>query len=331
MNLYGKGRKSFLLLIPYYIKRIFQCLFLNKYNIIYIEKELLPYMPLWMEKILLWRKKNIIIDFDDAIFHSYDKSSSKIVQFFLKNKIYKLVQLATIVITGSPYLTSTLRKYNSNTIEIPTSIDFVKYKASDVLENNKETFPFRIGWIGSKTTSVNVLLLKNIFQQLQNELKIVLVLIGFDKFSLPLLDGVQYEYNEWNATTELPLLRSCDAGIMPLEDNDFNKGKCGFKLIQYMACGLPTISTPLEANTKINHSGENLHAVTEEEWMSAITTMYRQKDYFKTVVGKNNIEIVKERYSIQANHKMYLEIFSSLLASNSKVKLKDEKLHNTIA
>ena len=82
------------------------------------------------------------------------------------------------------------------------------------------------------------------------------------------LTGLHYTIYDWEEETEVRYLKTCDVGIMPLSDEPFNRGKCGFKLIQYMACGLPTISTPMEANVKINRDGNNLFATTPEEWLA---------------------------------------------------------------
>ena len=90
---------------------------------------------------------------------------------------------------------------------------------------------------------------------------------------------------------EVETISKFDVGIMPLENNDFNKGKCGFKLIQYMSCGIPTISTPLEANIKINKNNGNLFATTEEEWLIAFEKILLNKDWFKLNVGMKNKHI----------------------------------------
>lgn len=312
IHLYSKGKRPLFTVAWSYIKRFFQLLFLRRYDIIYIQQELFPFIPFWVEKWLLKNKKNIILDYDDAAFHHYDKSNNSIIKKILHDKIYRLVQLADHVITGSPYLTEVLSAYTKNITEIPTSIDFEKYENAVVAENKNDD-AFVIGWIGSKTTSKNMLDIKDAFIQLQQKGKFCLALIGFDKFQEDELNGINHILYKWDEATEVSLLKSFDAGIMPLTNTPFNNGKCGFKLVQYMASGLPTISTPLAANVKINRSGENKHATTVEEWVFAIESMAVQKEHYKNVVGKKNIEIAKEYYSIQSNYKKYLQLFSMLI------------------
>ena len=312
LDLYGKGKKNWLILLPKYIQRFFQILFLKNYDILYIEYELFPYAPIIFEKMALLGKKNIVLDYDDATFHTYDKSSHKLVQTLLGNKIYQLVKKASLVITGSPYLTEQLQKLNANIIEIPTSICFAKYQKDKVTKTDI-TNTFKIGWLGSKNTSVNVLPLKNVFIELQKKYSIELFLVGFDKNLLPQLDGVNYQYIQWNANTEVETIASFNVGIMPLEDKFFNYGKCGFKLIQYMACGVPTISTPLPANIKINQDNNNLFATLNEEWFNAFEEMITKKEFYKTIVGEKNKQIVEQHYCIESNSKLYVDCFNKIL------------------
>jgi glycosyltransferase involved in cell wall biosynthesis len=98
---------------------------------------------------------------------------------------------------------------------------------------------------------------------------------------------------------------------MPLADNDFNKGKCGFKLIQYMACGIITISTPLEANVKINRNKLNLHALVREDWTRELLKVFNNREKYRKL-GKENIPVVEMYYSTQSNCGKYVEIFNSI-------------------
>lgn len=317
-TLYKKGKKNLLGIIPRFIQRFFQVLFLKKYDIIFIEAELFPYTPLFLERILLWGKKNIILDYDDAIFHNYDRPGNYFVNALCGKKIYKLAGIADTVITGSPYLTKKLKPYSKQIFEIPTSIIYKKYDAVMHQPATIKNEIFRIGWIGSKTTSPNVISIKEALLRLQQQYNVELALIGFDKQLLSQLDGVRYKYFEWNKDTEIDLIRSFDAGIMPLDNTDFNNGKCGFKLIQYMACGVPTISTPLEVNVKINRCGHNLHAATIDEWVNGLAEIINRKEYFKNNVGYENRQIVHEYYSAEKNYMAYLSVFNSFGLSEKK-------------
>ncbi len=308
---YSTGKKPMLTVIWAYLKRIAQIVSVNKQAILFIEYELLPFVPLWVEKLLLAGKNKCILDYDDAIFHNYDKSNSAMVRWLCGNKIYGLVQIANTVITGSPYLTAQLVTHQRNIIEIPTSIVFANYQLQEPKKNNKPAQAYRFGWIGSMSSAKNVQLIVAPFKKLQEKYSCELVFIGFPEHLQPILDGVQCTFIPWDAVTEIEQIYSFDAGIMPLEDTPFNNGKCGFKLIQYMACGKPTISTPLAANKAINRYQQNLHASSEAEWETAMEQMIVQSDQFKKV-GEENRNIVQQYYSTEANAHKYLSIFQSL-------------------
>ncbi len=150
--------------------------------------------------------------------------------------------------------------------------------------------------------------------QLEKLYNIQLVLIGFDKKLEKDLQGLHYLIHDWKQQIEVALLKTCDVGIMPLTNEPFNHGKCGFKLIQYMACGLPTISTPMEANIKINHGNDNMFANTTHNWYSCFTAIIQNKDLYREV-GKKNIEIAETYFSIENNQQEYLSLFTEIISN----------------
>lgn len=308
---YKTGRKPLLSLLIPYLKRFTQLLFLNRSAIIYVEYELFPYLPFFIERWLLGGNKSLILDYDDAIFVNYDSHSNKLVRWLLSGKIFNLAKRSRVAITGSPFLSACLQPHAPKVIEVPTSIEFEKYQKGGAV-TRQENNVFTIGWIGSKTTSYNIALIIEALKTLQKRYTILLALVGFDLQQQAMLQGVNHIHYEWNRETEIDLVSSFDVGVMPLFNNDFNRGKCGFKLIQYMACSKPTISTPLDANKKINHDNENLFADSTEEWLTAFEALISRKDYFQRVVGAKNRQIVAEYYSVEANLVQYLDVFDGI-------------------
>lgn len=313
---YKSGRKPVLIALCAYARRLLQLIFIKKYDIIYIEYELFPYLSFGLEKWLLRKQKHIVIDYDDAVFHNYDNSKKEWVKKWCGNKIQQLVALSDVVITGSPYLTRWMLPHAKEVTEIPTSISIQKYSATLPAKlPAEERKLFRIGWIGSATTSPFILLVKDALLQLQQLYNTTLVLIGFDKKLEKQLQGLQYVNYPWQEDTETSLLKTCDVGIMPLPNEPFANGKCGFKLIQYMACGLPTLSTPVEANIKINRGGDNLFANTKFEWYSCLAAIIQNQTFYQQT-GENNIAVAKEFYSIENNQIHYLSLFQNVLSDN---------------
>ena len=290
----------------YFLRRAFKIIQVYKYDLVYIEYELFPYFPAIFEKLFSLLNVKYIVDYDDAIFHNYNASSNFFIKVLLSNKIDTVVRNASYVISGSPYLTHYICRINANCVEIPTSVSKVKYVQKPKSETNAV---FTIGWIGSRSTSVNVLKLIPAFVELRKKMEFQLNLIGFDQNESSKLSHLNVNFIKWDAKTELEEINKFDVGIMPLENTPFNRGKCGFKLVQYMGCSLPTIATPLEANVKINRNKKNLYAITTEDWVSAFEKVFHNQDYFKQV-GLDNYNDFTNYYTLENNSETYIAVFN---------------------
>ncbi len=299
-------------IIKCFIKRALQVLFIsNKYKLVIIEYELFPYFPPIFEKLLKWRGINFILDYDDAVFHNYDSSSNKVIKYLFKNKISSIAAIADHIITGSPYLTSYFLNFSKTVTEIPTSIEFDKYEKFPIL--SKPINYFRIGWLGTNSTSINLIPLIPAFQYISNKYPYVIFsFCGISGDTVSKFDKFHFEVHTWSQENELRFLRNLQMGIMPLTNDKFNQGKCGFKLIQYMAMGKPTISTPLQANVKIDHHNGNLFANDYVEWISAFENVIINYDQFETI-GLKNRNSVKLYYSIERNYLQYLKIYQNII------------------
>ena len=292
----------------YYLRRTFKLLQVCKYDLVYIEYELFPYFPSIFENLFRWFNIKYIVDYDDAIFHNYNSSDNFFIKLFLSTKIDNVIRKANFLISGSPYLTNYISRFNTNCIEIPTSVSKEKYVPKAKNNNNSV---FTIGWIGSSTTSVNLIKLVPAFEALRKKMNFQLNLIGFDKNLSGKLANLNVNFINWDAETEIEEINKFDVGIMPLENTPFNQGKCGFKLVQYMACSLPTISSPLEANIKINRNKKNLHAVSTEDWISAFEKVHDNRAYF-IKVGLENYSDFEKYYSTESNSASYIMIFNKV-------------------
>ena len=296
-----------------YVKRFFVLIIIApSFDIVYIEKECFPYLPGFAFEYLNLFSVKTIIDYDDATFHNYDSNKIFFFRTILKSKIGKIISKANIIITGSPYLTEYCKKFNTNVIEIPTSIEVSKYDKVNIdFANPNQTFS--IGWIGSKTTSKNLLLIKESLERFTRKYNAKLIVIGFDQDLLHELNSINMEFHQWNENDEIKLIKGFDLGIMPLIDDPFNHGKCGFKLIQYMACFKPTISSPMEANLKIGYDCGNLFALNNDDWYDAFVKVYSQLNYYNSIVAENNYRKVVKFYSVENNTKIFINLFKSLL------------------
>jgi glycosyltransferase involved in cell wall biosynthesis len=311
-RIYSKSKPSIVGIVRCYLRRLFELYRIPKGALVIVEKELFPYLPAVFEKIFL-KRYLVVYDFDDAIYSTYINHSNRILKLALRNKISSCLKVSKGVITGSPSLTEYCSRYCSNVIEIPTSIDLEDYP-SRLIERFKDTKErlFTVGWIGSASTSKYVNQIKvALIKILEVNPHVRLKLIGFNSSSAPEFNDLPVEYVKWMEDRELQELCSMDVGIMPLDKEPFTQGKCGFKLIQYMACRLPTISSPLIANIKIDNGIGNLFADNEAEWIDALQNIIDHPAAYD-LIGKNNRMRVESNYSFQANYKVYIDFLRSI-------------------
>lgn len=257
------------------------------YDLIVIEKELFPNIPYFVEKLLL-KGKTYALDFDDYIATGY--KTNKLKRLFLKRKIDKLAQNASFVTVGNHWYFEEIK--SNNLIYLPTVIDLKKYPK---VKEKYETDVVTIVWIGSFYTGKYLKIVIPVLQKLAKKYTIKLKVIGVDIA----IDEVNLEIVKWTEDTEVEELLSSDIGIMPLENTIWEKGKCGFKLIQYMACGLPVVATSVPANMEIVDNNVNGFLVeSEEDWYIAIENLIISQSN-REKFGKSGRSKIESNYSYQ--------------------------------
>ncbi|MDE1326967.1 glycosyltransferase family 4 protein [Vibrio aestuarianus] len=245
-----------------YWRRFIKLLSVKSYDMIWIEKELFPNIPSIFEWLFNLFNVKYIVDYDDAVFHNYDLSNNPIKKL-MKNKIPNVMKYSSGATCGNYYLINKATSSNAKFIQyIPTVVDINRY---DVRLRNESTNPIVIGWIGSFSTVKYLSIVINPLIELSNYFDIELRVIGAF-FSHPKLN---IKCLEWSETTEVDEIKKIDIGIMPLFDSPWELGKCGYKLIQYMACGKPIIASPIGINSDIvDHSRLGYLAETENDWFT---------------------------------------------------------------
>lgn len=306
-SFYKKEKISKIHLLKLFFKRICILLTLKKYDLIWIEKEILPYFPSIFEFLLNKFNIKYVVDYDDAIFHNYDQSKNKIIRYFLSNKISKVMKYSERVFVGNQYLYEYAERSNSNMIKlIPTVVDIDKYK----IKQSYKTNVINIGWIGTPYTQKYLIELKDVFIKLQKEFDIKVSIIGGNTIISDIFRNINHEIIPWSEETEANLISKFDIGIMPLPNAPFEKGKCGYKLIQYMATGIPVIATPVGVNVDIiNKSNSGFLSDSFEEWYNNIKTLILNEN-IRMELGRNGRSSVEKNYSLQVYQKKIFEIFT---------------------
>ena len=252
------------------------------YDLVVIEHQLFPYLPYPIEKVFRILNRRTVVEFDDAIY----------LTFLHRKKMQKSLKNSSGVIAGNRFLAGFAEEFNRDVKIIPTIIDTEIYRVKENYEANKIV----ICWIGLAYNLSYLNQLNDVLKTISRKFDISLKIIS----SKPLMiDGVNVVFKEWCHENEIDDLRSSDIGIMPLPDNEWTKGKCGAKLLQYMACGLPSVSSPVGVNSEIINDGENgFLARSSEEWISRIALLIEDKN-LREAMGRKARKTVEEKYSLK--------------------------------
>lgn len=265
---YQRGGYGLWPLFRAYADRLQAMLECRHFDVVWIEKEALPWFPAWLERWLL-RSTPYVLDFDDAIFHNYDLHRFAWVRHVYGRRIDRLMEGARLVVAGNRYLANRATAAGARRVAvIPTVIDLSRYgtKRGYALSGKP-----RIVWIGSPDTVRFLMLAAKPLAKLAQIQPFTLRVIGGDAAVLP---GVDVEKYRWSAETEATAISECDVGIMPLGDTPWELGKCAYKLIQYMACGLPTVSSPVGANLEVVVNNETgLFAEDALAWVECLAAL----------------------------------------------------------
>lgn len=263
---YRRGRYQFVALLRAFGWRVLHLLQRRRFDLLWIEKEALPWLPAWLERMLL-RGTPYVLDFDDAIFHNYDRNPRWLVRRLWARRVDRLMAGASLVVGGNEYLAQRARDAGAPWVEVlPTVIDLERYTVPVRGSRDGARVP-RIVWIGSPGTVPYLATLAQALAALAREHRFVLRIVG-GRLEIP---GVEVECLDWSEGTEVELVAECDVGIMPLRESPWEQGKCGYKLIQYMACGLPVMASPVGVNCSIVNEGENgLLAATPGDWQDRL-------------------------------------------------------------
>ena len=217
-NLYTGRGSSIKAITQAYLKRIFTLAHGASFDLLWVEKELLPWFPAWLESLFQAFHIPFIVDYDDAVFHRYDMHPTPLVRRLLGHKIDSVMRHAALVIVGNKYLADKAVKAGARRVEIlPSVVDVSRYR----LKKPIEASTFNIGWIGSPVTTPYLNIISEALSQLNRESSINLVLIGAG--NIQSFHSISTEILPWSEEIELTLSQKFDVGLMPLLDLQDNR------------------------------------------------------------------------------------------------------------
>ena len=294
------GKATALYMVAAFVRRFTQIVVSrNRYPLVVIEYEMLPYFPRIIERLALkWVGSPYIVEYDDAVYSRYESVTISSV----RSKITGLLEDASLVIAGSNYLREQLELRGAKNIAVvPTSVSSRKF-----VERQEHNLGCTLVWIGSSTTAKYINQISSVLQRLLKD-NIRLVVIGAGEWRLDCEDNVIYK--EWKEDEEAELLSECDIGIMPLPDTNWARGKCGLKIIQYMMAGLPVIASNVGANTEIISSGiDGFLASGEEEWYEYLNDLI-SKPHQRNQMGENGRRKALDKYCVESNAAVIMNLY----------------------
>jgi glycosyltransferase involved in cell wall biosynthesis len=306
--LYKKGFifKKIAAIAKGYFMRLRDLLRLGKYDFVFIHREASPFgFPIIEWVITKLFRKYTIFDFDDAIWLSNKSESNWITSYFKRYKnANNLMKWATVVSAGNKFLAQQALRFNKSVIVNPTTIDTDEHHNE---EKQHEDSTFTIGWTGSHST---VQFLDEVFpvlQELEKKFNFEFhVIADFPpKFQLRSMKFVK-----WTKENEIDDLLKLNVGIMPLPDNFWTQGKCGFKALQYMALGIPAVVSNVGVNAEIvDHNVNGCVCNSREDWYNYLSKLMSDKEYLVRL-SRHTREKIVSYYSIQSNRVNFLRLFT---------------------
>ena len=284
----------------------------NNFDIIFIYREAFMTGSVFFERLLKRSSAKIILDFDDAIWLPTISDANKSLQW-LKNpkKINKIIALSDCVIVGNLYLANYAKAFNANVKVIPSTIDLDYYKLPK--QNPKsETNDVVIGWSGSHTTIEHFETILPVLKILKQKFKDK---VQFAVYGDPLYKNTELEIQgtAWSYDSEVPTISSFDIGIMPLPNDEWSKGKCAMKGLQYMGLQVPAVLSAVGMNADIIKDGVNgFLASNESEWIQKLTLLIENKT-LRRQIGIAGRKTIEHSFSSQALSQTYLDIFRKTL------------------
>lgn len=267
----------------------------SQVDVVFIQKRALDVRVL---KLIRAVKGTLIYDFDDALYASASpfELDSRVVKKTRRN-LTSVLRHSSLVIAGNSHLATYAQRHNDNVVVIPTCIDTSKIRPRD--EPTAEEVV--MGWIGNSENLRYLRILEGVFAHLARRYgsRLVLRVVSSKPYSSE--SPLKVDNRPWSLDTETNDLRTFHIGLSPLADDEWTRGKCGFRALQYMAAAIPAIVSPVGVNREIIDDGVNgLLADSHDRWFSMLNELIEDKE-LRERLGQAGRGTVEERYSLRVN------------------------------
>ncbi|MBV9041196.1 MAG: glycosyltransferase family 4 protein [Acidimicrobiia bacterium] len=286
-------------------RRVREVIGLKRWDVAFLYRGAVPLGPPVFEELLA-RRIPFVYDFDDAIFLDETSPANRAVgRWRQTGNVQEIISRAAATTVGNGWLADYARQYSAHVHVLPTTIDVETY----VPAPGPAGGPVCIGWSGSHSTAKHLHTIDGALLEVLRRTTTTLRIIGDSSYRLPGADRLTVL--PWRRESELADLRPLDVGVMPLPDDEWSKGKCGFKALLYMAMGVPPVASPVGVNTEIIQHGVNGYlAASEADWVDVLRLLADDAG-LRRRVGNVARQTVVERYSGQRWARRFLEVLET--------------------
>ncbi|MCC6173787.1 MAG: glycosyltransferase family 4 protein [Chloroflexi bacterium] len=287
------------------MSRFFDIRRASQVDLVFVHREAFPVGGPFIEEKLAVAGPPMIFDFDDAIYLLNSGVTSRTVGLLKRpSKTARIVNLSTTVIAGNENLKAYASAYNRNIVVIPTPVDTDHFAP----RRDRSADPGKrvvIGWSGSNTTAPYLKMVGEALTEITRRYPEVEIRAIGGSYVPPVSPNLTVR--RWSLERELEDLHGFDIGIMPMPDTEWTRGKCGFKALLYMSCGVPPVCSPVGITTDIVEDGANgLLATTTEEWIGKLS-MLVEDPALRRRIGDAGRQTVEEKYSLTTHAPRFLE------------------------
>ena len=253
-----------------------------------MEQQLFPYLPFIIEKEFL--PHPYLMEFDDSIYITHPQ------------KLPQVIGAAAGVIAGNRHLADYAEQFNPNVHVVPTVLNTNTFAPAEKKNRDK----LILGWSGIEYNFKYISRLAPVFNRLLARYPIEIVILSA---TAPKDFSFAFTHWKWDGATEVKQMNEFDVGLMPLELDEWCKGKCGLKLLQYMSLKLPSIATPAGVNAEIIRDGSNGFCASDlEEWETKLIRLIEDSE-LRQRMGAAARSTVLEGYSTNVWFPRLLEIY----------------------
>lgn len=294
------------------LKRYAELSVVGQYDLIFLYREAIPLGPPLLEWLLAKSGVPIVYDFDDAIFLPNVSEANRVISFLKQpGRVASILRNSRRVVVGNEFLADYARRHNPSVTVIPTAVDTNRFvpRADRSVRGAKPV----VGWIGSPTTFPYLAALADVLREVAVHHPFTLKVSGAGQ---PVrFPGVDVQEVPWSMADEVSLFNTCDVGVYPLTDDEWSKGKCGFKAIQCLACGVPVVAAAVGVNREIIEDGVNSFlASSHAEWVAKLGRLLSDTA-LRDRMSEAGRKTIENRYSLRVTAPQLAAVLASALDS----------------